>query len=120
MVPKPGKDLRNLKNWRPISLLNADYKIIAKIIANRLETVIPYIINNDQSGCIKGRSIFNNIRSMTDILNYVNERNLNSILAFIDYEKALDSVSWKYMSACLKKLNFGDYFIKLVKTLLAT
>jgi hypothetical protein len=53
LVPKKDKDIRYLKNWRPITLLNVDYKILAKIMANRIQKVIPYIINNDQSGCIK-------------------------------------------------------------------
>jgi exonuclease III len=117
LLPKQGKDIRLLKNWRPISLLNSDYKILAKIVAIRLLTVIPYVINNDQAGCIKGRVIFNNIRSMTDIINYVNERNLHGILAFVDYEKAFDSVSWKYMYDCLNALNFGENFINFIKTM---
>jgi hypothetical protein len=61
LVPKKDKDIRLLKNRRPISLLNADYKIIAKTLAMRLQKVIPCTINQDQAGCIKNKSTFGNI-----------------------------------------------------------
>ena len=56
LVPKKDKDIRLLKNWRPISLLHADYKMIAKTLASRMQSVIPYLVNNDQSHCIENRS----------------------------------------------------------------
>ena len=58
---KDGKDKTDLDNYRPISLLNNDYKIIAKCIANRLKKALPFIINEDQSFGIKGRTIQDNI-----------------------------------------------------------
>ncbi len=62
LLPKQNKNHYNLKNWRPISLLNTDYKIIAKLLANRLKLVLPYIINGDQTGYLKNRYIGENIR----------------------------------------------------------
>ena len=62
LLPKPGKDTTLLENWRPISLLNVDYKIITKVIANRIKTVLPNIIHESQSGFMKGRYIGENIR----------------------------------------------------------
>ena len=55
LIPKGTKDKRELKNWRPISLLNVDYKILAKVLAKRLQQVITKIISPDQTGYIKGR-----------------------------------------------------------------
>jgi endonuclease/exonuclease/phosphatase family metal-dependent hydrolase len=117
LVPKKDKDIRLLKNWRPISLLNADYKILAKVLAIRMQNVIPYLVNQDQSGCIKNRSTFGNIRSIIDIINYVNDQKNTGIIAFIDYEKAFDTVNWAFMYDCLKHLNFGDNFISKIKVL---
>jgi hypothetical protein len=117
LVPKKDKDIRQLKNWRPISLLNADYKILAKVLAMRMQTVIPYLINQDQSGCIKNRSTFGNIRSIYDMINYINENNTAGIIAFIDYEKAFDTVNCDFLLDCLKMLKFGENFIKHIKTL---
>ena len=48
LIPKAGKDIRHLKNWRPIALLNTDYKILAKILANRLQKVIAKLIFPEQ------------------------------------------------------------------------
>ena len=57
LVPKKNKPANLLKNWRPITLLNCDYKIAAKSIANRIKKVLPKIINNDQTGFLKNRTI---------------------------------------------------------------
>ena len=57
LLHKKGKDKQYVKNWRPVSLLDVDYKIITKSIANRLEPVLPMLINENQSGFIKGRFI---------------------------------------------------------------
>jgi hypothetical protein len=117
LIPKKGKDVCKLKNWRPLTLLNSDYKFFAKTMALRLQTVLDTIISKDQSGCIKGRATFTNIRSTIDVINYVNEMNLPGILTYIDFEKAFDTVNWQFMYKCLKALNFGEYFIKCVETM---
>ena len=57
MIPKQGKDLDKLKNWRPITLLNQDYKILAKVLANRCKKLMPSIIGTDQSGFVENRYI---------------------------------------------------------------
>ncbi len=57
LLLKKTKDRHFLKNWRPISLLNTDYKIIAKLLANHMKSVLPSIIDEDQSGYLKGRYI---------------------------------------------------------------
>ena len=70
LLPKKDKDLRNLANWRPVSLLNTDYKILTKILAIRLQKVIPNVINTDQVGYMSGKNryIGENIRILSDIL----------------------------------------------------
>ena len=67
LIPKKDAEPNLIKNWRPISLLNCDYKIAAKAIANRFKQVIPNIINYDQTGFLKGRFIGENIR-LIDVL----------------------------------------------------
>jgi hypothetical protein len=116
LIPKQDKDIKLLKNWRPITLLNADYKIFAKATASKLQHVLPKIISNDQAGCMKGRSTYTNIRSAIDIINYVNENNLHGILTYIDFEKAFDSVNWNLMYKVLNAFNFGENFINSIKT----
>ena len=62
LIPKKDAEPNLIKNWRPISLINCDYKIVAKAIANKFKQVIPNIINYDQTGFLKGRFIGENIR----------------------------------------------------------
>jgi len=60
LLPKKG-DLSDLKNWRPVSILTTDYKLIAKVLANMLKTVLGDVIHRDQSYCIPERSIYDNM-----------------------------------------------------------
>ena len=66
LIPKQ-KDPLNLKNWRPLSLLNQDYKLLAKLIAERIKPHLKKLINIDQTGFIKGRYIGQNITNIIDI-----------------------------------------------------
>ena len=74
LIPKKDAEPYLIKNWRPISLLNCDYKIAAKAIANRFYQVLPKLIDNDQTGFLKGRSIAENIRLIDGIIKYTAEK----------------------------------------------
>ncbi len=93
LLPKKNKDRLFLKNWRPISLLNTDYKIIAKLLANRMKEVLPSIISEDQYGYLKGRYIGHNIRLLQDISFFTELKQLPCMLLAIDFEKAFDSLN---------------------------
>lgn len=112
-----GKDRCLLKNWRPISLLNVDYKIIAKAIANRFTKYLPNLINNNQAGYVKDRNILDNVRTVVDILEYLKEKQLPGILINVDFEKAFDSLSWTFLQTVLQKFNFGESFRKWIELL---
>ena len=66
-------------------------------MATKLQKIPPEIISGDQNGCMKNRSTFSNIRSTIDIISHVNENDLHGILAYIDFQKAFDTVSWQFM-----------------------
>jgi hypothetical protein len=117
LIPKKDKDIRKLKNWRPLTLLNTDYKIFAKAVATKLQNVLPDVISHDQNGCMKGRSTFGNIRSNIDIISYVNENNMHGILSYIDFQKTFDTVNWTFMHKVLEKLNFGPFFRRCIKVM---
>ncbi len=68
LIPKKDSNLEILTNWRPISLLNVDYKIATKAIANRIKKVLPNIINSSQTGFLKGRYIGENIRTIFEAM----------------------------------------------------
>ncbi|MGI9312030.1 MAG: RNA-directed DNA polymerase, partial [Alphaproteobacteria bacterium] len=117
LIPKPGKDPLCVKNWRPISLLNVDYKIAAKCIANRIKGVIKSVIHVDQTGFIKGRYIGESIRTILDLIDICRDQSISSFMLFIDFEKAFDSVSWYFIDKGLAAFNFGIDLRRWVKVL---
>ncbi len=112
---KNAKSRHFLKNWRPISLLNTDYKIIAKLIENRLKIVLPVLINNDQTGYLKNRYIGENIRLLQAISFLTEHTKTSAILLSIDFEKAFDSLNWNFSFKVLKHVNFGDKIIGYIQ-----
>lgn len=109
-----GKDRSLIKNWRPISLLNTDYKIASKAISNRLIQHLPGLIHENQVGYVKERSMTDNIRSIVDTINYLKSANLPGVLINVDFEKAFDSLNWGFLRETLKKVHFGPSFIKWI------
>jgi hypothetical protein len=115
LVPKKDKDRCILKNWRPLSLLNMDYKIGTKALAKRIQNLLPILIEPDQTGYVKGRYIGENLRLISDILLLSNIRQFPGLLLLIDFEKAFDSIEWDYIDEALKAFDFGPDFRKWVK-----
>ena len=115
LIPKSDKDTSFLENWRPISLLNVDYKITTKAIANRVKKVLPKIIHNSQTGFLKGRYIGENIRLLFELLEHAEEQNIPDMIFFSDFEKAFDSIDHDFLIKCLRHFNFGDSFINWIK-----
>ena len=101
----------DISNWRPISLLNVDYKIIAKILAERLKSVLPNIIYPDQNGYANGRNILEANRLLQDIIEYSEQEKINSSIIFLDYQNAFDRVEWGWALKCLNSFNFGPKYI---------
>ena len=110
-------DKRQLNNYRPISLTNTDYKIIAFVLAKRLQRILDNIISKDQSAYIKGRYIGINARLIVDIFEYCESNNQEAILLFLDFQKAFDSVEWPFMLKTLEFFNFGHEFVKWIQIL---
>jgi hypothetical protein len=107
-IPKPERPKDELKNWRPISLLNVVYKIGSASIANRIKTVLPSLINEDQTGFIKNRYIGDNIRLIYDVINYVTTKNAPGLLLCLDFEKAFDTLDWNFLHKTLQAFGFGE------------
>ena len=111
-IPKGNKPREFLKNWRPISLLNTDYKILTSILAKRMKAVLKHIISNNQKGFLKDRYIEENTRLVYDLIDYCKTNNKEGLLLMIDFEKAFDSVEWGYIKKVLSKYNFGEDFTR--------
>jgi hypothetical protein len=117
LLPKKGKDTIHLKNWRPISLLNQDYKLTAKCIAMRIKRHLTKLIHNDQTGFIKGRYIGENINRILSIMEHTEREEIPAIISCIDFEKASDSLEWSFIFKTLETFNFGPSIIQWIKTL---
>ena len=113
-----GDNRKNLSNWRPISLLNTDYKIFSKVISFRIKNVLPKIISKSQKGFLKDRNITELIRNIDDIINSTYLSSSTGLLASVDFKKAFDSLSKTSIINSLKLFNFGPYLIKLVAVLM--
>uniref|UniRef100_A0A670I1C2 Reverse transcriptase domain-containing protein n=1 Tax=Podarcis muralis TaxID=64176 RepID=A0A670I1C2_PODMU len=111
LIPKVETEKTQLKNYRPISLLNVDYKIFADILASRLKKVLNEVIHKDQAGFLPGRHLFDNTRNIIDILELLQTNiNTKAVLIFIDAEKAFDNISWKFMKKNLEGMGVGRGF----------
>ena len=113
-IPKKNSIPFFLKNWRPISLLNTDYKIVIKCIASRLKQVLSSIAHPDQTGYQKGRYIGENIRLLSDIIDYADENDIPGILFFADFEKAFDTIEHNFINRALKYFKFGNDIIRWI------
>ena len=116
-LPKGDKPRQFLKNWRPISLLSVVYKIASSALATRLRTVLHTIISNTQSGFMSNRFIGENTRLIYDIIHYTNYNKLPGLLMLIDFQKAFDSVSWKFLFSILTAFGFKESFCKWIEVL---
>ena len=113
LVFKKG-DRLDARNWRPISLLNVDYKLASRAIAGRLLKVIHSVVNKDQTCGVPGRFIGENVALLRDMVDFASSSNVPMAIISLDQEKAFDRVDWRFMRANLSKMGFCSSFIRWV------
>jgi len=116
LLPKKG-DTQLLRNWRPVSLLTTDYKIFSKVLASRLKLVVHSLVHPDQTCCVPGRSIYDNLGAVRDIVDVCDLLHKSTGLIFIDQEHAFDSIDHSYLFAILKGFGFGRIFVSYIQLL---
>ena len=109
LIFKKG-DKRDLRNWRPISLLCVDYRIGTKALAARLQKVLSSVLHEDKTCGVPGRSIFSNLNLVRDLIEYCNCKNLPLAISRLDQEKAFQRVNWNFLDRVLQRMNFGPEF----------
>ena len=107
LLPKDGKDPKFLKNWRPITLSNCDFKLITKTLSWRLAKVVDGVIGPNQTAYMKDRQISDNLNTLL----YTLEQNgdLEGMIVSLDAEKAFDSIEHWYIRETLKKIGLNDF-----------
>jgi hypothetical protein len=115
LIPKVACP-HQLCEFRPIALLGCLYKLLSKVLANRLGKVMDSIISKNQSAFIKGRHLVDSVVVANEVVDLA-KRSKNDCLVFkVDFEKAYDSVSWSFLDYMLRRLGFGDKWRLWMKT----
>ncbi|GKD92855.1 RNA-directed DNA polymerase, eukaryota, partial [Tanacetum coccineum] len=107
LIPKT-QDPKMVKDFRPISLIGSMYKIIAKILANRLSLVILNLISDVQSAFVSNRQILDGPFILNELISWCKRKNTKAMIFKVDFEKAFDSMRWDFLDEVLKFFGFGD------------
>jgi len=118
LIPKiPGAD--KLDNFRPIALANFQFKIITKIIADRLGSIAAKIISSNQKGFIPGRHIHDCIMTASEAVNLLHKKTYGGNIAMeIDIRKAFDTVNWQFLLHVLHCFGFNKLFCEWIDNIL--
>ena len=111
LIPKQDQNPLFVSSWRPISLLQVDFKILTKLFAKRLSLFLPDMIHADQKGFIQGRSIHENLVDIQAVMAACEDQSTESVLLLLDIHKAFDSVGWSFLRSVLREFQFPEYFI---------
>ena len=114
LVFKRG-DRLDARNWPPITLLNVDYKLASRVLADRLLKVFPVVVGKDQTCGVPVRFIGENVALLRDIVDYTSFFNVPAAVLSLDQGKAFDRVDWSFMLATLSKMSFGPSFCHWVR-----
>jgi hypothetical protein len=112
-------DRKKIENYRPISLLTADYKILAKMLTERLKRVLTKLIGAEQQGFIPGGDIAGNLILVKEIIAYCDDEELEGSMIMMDFMKAYDRVDRETMMKTMRAMNIGERYMKMVELLYA-
>ncbi|GKV26314.1 hypothetical protein SLEP1_g35645 [Rubroshorea leprosula] len=119
LVPKK-KNPTTLQEYRPITMVGCLYKILAKILSNRLKKVIGKIINSSQSAFLEGRQLVDGVLALNELVHYLKMKKKKGLLFKADFEKAFDSVNWNYLDSMHFNMGFGDKWRSWMKECLSS
>ncbi|GJZ26721.1 RNA-directed DNA polymerase, eukaryota [Tanacetum coccineum] len=119
LIPKKGDPL-GFSDYRPISLIGCVYKVISKILANRLSKVISSVIGPNQTAFIAGRQILDGCLIANEIIRTASLEKLKLLLFKVDFEKAFDSVNWNFLQDIMRQMGFGAKWRKWMASCLSS
>jgi len=119
LIPKVENPQR-LNEFRPISLVGSLYKILAKLLANRLRLVIGSVISESQTAFVKNRQILDGILIANEVVDEVSRLKKELMLFKVDFEKAYDSFDWGYLDAVMERMSFPVLWRKWIRECVCT
>ncbi|OJT03797.1 Transposon TX1 uncharacterized 149 kDa protein, partial [Trametes pubescens] len=119
-IYKEKGELTKVVNYRPITLLNTDYKLLSKIMAIKLAVVAPDIVHEAQAGFVPGRRLHNHTQLARMMMSWAETKEVNGAIVALDQEKAYDKIDHEYLWAVLERLGIPRSFINMIKTLYAS
>ena len=122
LIPKT-KCLERVTEYRPISLCNVIYKLISKVLANRLKKFLPHVISETQSAFVPGRLIIDNILIAFETLHHLHNKRtgkVGSMALKLDISKAYDRVEWGFLRQVMVRMGFHERWISLIMECIST
>lgn len=113
LIPKL-KDANNIKQYRPICLLNVDYKGVTKVLCNRLSPVAKEVIGDNETGFIKGKNILEGVLDLHEVIHELKRSKTKGLILKIDFEKAYDKVRWEFLEKVMRGKGFPPEWISWV------
>ena len=117
VILKRGRPPDLCGSYRPISLISVDSKLLSKLLARRLENLLPILINPDQTGFIQGRYSSANVRRLLNIVQSISQKKQKALAISLDAEKAFDRVEWCYLFDIMQRFGLGGDFLKWTQTI---
>ena len=115
LIPKKDKNICKLSAWRALTMLNLDFKILAKTLATRLKIILPNIIGEEQCGFMKGRNIQECLMRTIEVIRYTKQKKIPAMIIQLDFEKCFDKIQHPSIIGAFKYFNFGDTFIRWIR-----
>ncbi|XP_071687548.1 uncharacterized protein [Rutidosis leptorrhynchoides] len=113
LIPKKNDPI-TLGDYRPISLISSFYKIVAKILSNQLQKVIPRLVGSEQSAFLRERYILDGVLVANETIEYLKSNRKKGLIFKVDFEKAFDSLNWDFLLEVMRCMGFGERWCKWI------
>ena len=119
LIPKK-QTVEDFKDLRPISLVGGLYKILTKVLANRIKRVLDKVISKSQNAFVKGRQILDAVLIANELVDSTMRRKEQGLVCKLDIEKAYDSISWEFLYRVMNRMGFGTRWLSWIKWCIST